>query len=111
VIGNRVSEMGTLMELVEVKQVYDNGEMDIRTRGIKIFRVLELVKSIPDKLYSGAIVNYPQNHSNGNRLLMDKVISGIRQLHTILKVNKSFQKSDDQLWSYDVAHHAGLSFK
>ena len=109
VIGNRVSEMGTLMELVEVKEVYDNGEMDIRTRGIKIFRVLELVKSIPDKLYSGAIVNYPQNHSNGNRLLMDKVISGIRQLHTILKVNKSFQKKDDQLWSYDVAHHAGLS--
>jgi uncharacterized protein len=109
VINNRVSEMGTLMELVEIKEVYENGEMDISTRGIKVFRILELVKSIPNKLYSGAIVNYPENYSNGNRVLMEKVIAGIRQLHTILKVNKAFTKADIDLWSYEVAHHAGLS--
>jgi Lon protease-like protein len=101
--------MGTLVELVEIKETYDNGEMDIRTRGVKVFRILELVKSIPDKLYGGAIVNYPVNHPNGNRALMEKVIAGIRQLHTILKVNKSFNKTDTDLWSYEVAHHAGLS--
>ena len=33
-----------------IKEVYDNGEMDIKTRGVKLFRILELVKSIPDKL-------------------------------------------------------------
>ena len=109
VINDKLSEMGTLVELVEIKETYDNGEMDIRTRGVKVFRILELVKSIPDKLYGGAIVNYPVNHSNGNRVLMEKVIAGIRQLHTILKVNKTFSKTDSGLWSYEVAHHAGLS--
>lgn len=109
VIDNKISEMGTLMELVEITQVYENGEMDIKTRGIKIFRMLEMVKTIPDKLYSGAIVNYPENRDNGNRLLMQKVIAAIRQLHTILKVNKDFKKPDEDLWSYEVAHHAGLS--
>ena len=109
VINDKLSEMGTLVELVEIKETYDNGEMDIRTRGVKVFRILELVKSIPDKLYGGAIVNYPVNHSNGNRALMQKVIAGIRQLHTILKVNKTFNKTDKDLWSYEVAHHAGLS--
>lgn len=109
VINDKLSEMGTLVELVEIKETYDNGEMDIRTRGVKVFRILELVKSIPDKLYGGAIVNYPVNHSNGNRALMQKVIAGIRQLHTILKVNKTFNKTDTDLWSYEVAHHAGLS--
>lgn len=109
VINNKVSEMGTLMELVEITEVYDNGEMDIKTKGTKVFRVLEILKSVPDKLYSGAIVNYPENYANGNRILMEKVIAGIRQLHTILKVNKAFNKSDDELWSYEVAHHAGLS--
>lgn len=109
VINNRVNEMGTLMELVEITQIYDNGEMDIKTRGTKVFRVLELVKSIPDKLYSGAIVNYPGNYFDGNRILMEKVIAGIRQLHAILKVNKTFQRPDGELWSYEVAHHAGLS--
>ncbi len=109
VINNKVSEMGTLVELVEITEVYDNGEMDIKTKGTKVFRVLEILKSVPDKLYSGAIVNYPENYANGNRVLMEKVIAGIRQLHTILKINKAFNKMDDELWSYEVAHHAGLS--
>lgn len=109
VVSNQVAEMGTLVELMEITQVYENGEMDIKTRGIKVFRILEIVKQVPDKLYSGAIVNYPENNGNGNRALMEKVIAGIRQLHTILKVNKAFKKPDDDLWSYDVAHHAGLS--
>jgi Lon protease-like protein len=109
VIGGQVSETGTLMELVEIKEVYENGEMDIRTKGVKVFRILELVKSVPDKLYGGAIVNYLEDFDNGNKTLMKKVVAGIRELHSILKVNKEFKKSDEALCSYDLAHHAGLS--
>lgn len=111
VIDNKVNEMGTLVEITEITKVYDNGEMDIKTKGLKVFRILEVVKEIPDKLFSGAIVNYPHNTHRGNRELMQKVINGIRQLHTILKVSKTFKKPDDELWSYEVAHHAGLSLK
>ena len=109
VINDKMTEMGTLMELVEITETYDNGEMDIKTRGIKVFRILEIFKIVPDKLYSGAIVNYPENFANGNYILMEKVLAGIRQLHTILKVNKAFKKVDIDLDSYEVAHHAGLS--
>lgn len=111
VINNNVNEMGTLTELVEISKVHDNGEMDIKTRGVKVFRMLELVKSIPDKLYSGAIVNYPENQTKGSPVLMGKIMAGIRQLHAILKVNKEFSKSEQDLSSYEVAHHAGLSLK
>jgi Lon protease-like protein len=109
VIDNKVNEMGTLVELVEISKVYANGEMDIKTKGLKVFRMLELVKSIPDKLYSGAIVNYPENHTKGNEALMKKIMTGIRQLHIILKVTKDFGKASKDLSSYEVAHHAGLS--
>ncbi len=109
VIGGKVSEIGTLVELIEIKEVYENGEMDIKTRGVKVFRILELVKSLPDKLYGGAIVSYLENFDNGNRILMKKVVEGIRELHSILKVSKVFKQPDEALWSYDVAHHAGLS--
>jgi len=111
VINNNVNEMGTLTELVEISKVHDNGEMDIKTKGVKVFRMLELVKSIPDKLYSGAIVNYPENQTKGSPVLMGKIMAGIRQLHAILKVNKEFSKSEQDLSSYEVAHHAGLSLK
>lgn len=111
VINNKVSEMGTLMELVEITEVYDNGEMDIKTKGLQVFRILEVIKTLPDKLYSGAIVNYPDNEEKGNRALMINVIKAIRELHNILKVTKDFKKPDEELWSYDIAHHAGMSLE
>ena len=111
VINSKVNEMGTLMQLAEITKLYDNGEMDIKTKGLAVFRILEVVKAIPDKLYSGAIVNYPDNKENGNRTLMTGVVKAIRELHNILKVSKDFKKPDEELWSYDVAHHAGLSLE
>lgn len=111
VINNKMNEMGTLMEIKEISRLHDNGEMDIKTKGIKVFRILEVVKEVPDKLYSGAIVNYPDNQEQGNRALMTSVVKAIRELHTVLKVSKEFKKPDEELWSYDVAHHAGLSLE
>jgi hypothetical protein len=109
VIGNNMNELGTLVEITEVSKMYDNGEIDIKTNGKKIFRILEVIKEIPGKLYGGAIVNYPKNVEFGNRLLMKKVIKSIRELHKLLKVSNKFNKPEEDLWSYDVAHHAGLS--
>ena len=109
VIDDKISEMGTLMHVLEISREYEDGKMDIITRGVKIFRMLELIKELPDKLYSGAIVHYPVNHQKGKRNLMQAVIEGIRALHKLLKAEKDFKKEDEDLWSYDVAHHAGLS--
>ena len=112
VIEKKLGELGTLVKVVEVSKEYEGGEMDIRTQGTKVFRILELVKEIPDKLYSGAIVNYPHNREDlGKQDLMQRVIFGIRELHRLLQVKKEFRKPDDLLLSYDVAHHAGLSIE
>jgi len=112
VIDNKLSEMGTLVKIIELVKVYDNGEMDIRTEGIRIFRVLEMIKTIPDKLFSGAIVNYPENMEGpGKRELMQKVVNAIRELHRLLNITKDFHKPDADLAAYDIAHHAGLSLQ
>lgn len=109
VINNALQDFGSLVEITEISRVHENGEMDIRTRGGRVFRILEVIKEVPDKLYSGAIVNYPDNLERGNIDLMRKVMAGIRELHQVLNVSKDFQKSDEELKSYDVAHHIGLS--
>lgn len=111
VIDNRLQEYGSLVEISELTRVHENGEMDIKTKGIKIFRILEVIKEVPDKLYSGAIVTYPDNYESGNPEVMRKVMSGIRELHQLLKVSKDFIKEDDKIKSYDVAHHIGLSLE
>ena len=57
VLQTKLEEYGTLMEITELVKEYDNGEMDIRTRGTKVFRVLEVVKDLPEKQFSGAILD------------------------------------------------------
>ena len=109
VVNKELKELGTLVEVKEVKKLYDDGQMDITTKGVKVFKVLELIKEVPEKLYSGAIVTYPGNEDDGNRLLMQKVVKGIKELHRQLQVTKDFKKPEDELNAFDVAHHMGLN--
>ena len=111
VIDNKVQDYGTLVRITEVTTVHDNGEMDIKTRGEQVFKILEIIKEIPDKLYCGAIVNYPVNTEQGNPEVMRRLVDSIRELHKLLNVNKDFSKADSELQSYDVAHHIGLSLQ
>ena len=111
VIENKVQDFGTMVEVKELSKLHENGEMDIKTKGVKVFRILEIIKDVPEKLYSGAIVTYPDNFEKGNPDLMSKVMSNIRDLHKLLKINKEFKKEDAAITCYDVAHHIGLSLE
>ncbi|MBS1654823.1 MAG: LON peptidase substrate-binding domain-containing protein, partial [Bacteroidetes bacterium] len=111
VINNHVQDYGSLVEITEISAVDEKGEMDIKTKGSMVFRILEVIKEIPDKLYSGAIVNYPDNLEQGNPDVMRKVMSSIRELHRLLNVSKEFKKADDEMKTYDVAHHIGMSLE
>ena len=104
-----MQDYGTLMEISELAALHENGEMDIKTKGVRVFRILEVITEVPDKLYSGAIVNYPESYEQGNPELMRKVMNSIRDLHQLLKVDKDFKKEDASLRAYDVAHHIGMS--
>lgn len=111
VIDNKIQDYGTLIRIDEITTTHENGEMDIKTTGEKVFRVLEVIKDVPEKLYSGAIVTYPDNYEKGNPELMRRVINSIKELHRLLNVQKDFKKDEEQLKAYDVAHHIGLSLQ
>ena len=111
VIENQVQDYGSVAEIIELSKLHDNGEMDIKTKGVKVFRILEIIKDVPEKLYSGAIVTYPDNHEKGSPAVMRKVMSSIRDLHKLLKVTKEFKKEEEEMTCYDVAHHIGLSLE
>ncbi len=111
VINNEVKEMGTVVEISAISKRYEDGKMDITTKGLATFKILEIVKELPDKLYKGAIVTYPHNNMSGSLSLMKKIIEGIREIHERLNIKKDFIKPDDALVSYDVAHHAGMAIE
>ena len=111
VIDNKVQEYGSVVEIVEIAKQYEGGEMDIKTKGLKVFRILEIIKDVPDKLYSGAIVNYPDSNNNGKSDLMRKILDDVRHLHSLLQVSKDFKKEDNELTTFEVAHHIGLTLQ
>src|ERR1700759_234565 len=61
VLKNKISETGTLVQVKEIVKQYEDGRMDITTEGKSLYRVLEIIDSIPAKLYSGAIVKHLSN--------------------------------------------------
>lgn len=111
IIDDKLQDFGTLVQVTEITNRHPNGELDIKTKGDKVFRILEIIKEIPDKLYCGAIVNYPANNESSSEKIMALLLNSIRQLHKLLNISKDFNKADNELNSYDVAHHIGLSLQ
>jgi Lon protease-like protein len=109
VLDKKMQEYGTIVEILSIAKEYEGGEMDIHTRGVAVFRLLELVREIPDKLYSGAIVSYPENDTTHDKAVMKRLMSKVRELHRLLQINKEFGRPDEALDSYAIAHHVGLT--
>jgi len=111
VVNGKISDIGTLVEIIEITTNYENGEMDIKTKGLTVFHVLEIIQEIPEKLYSGAIVSYPRNEVRPRPEMMKKIIVDVALLHKLLAVKKEIIADGRELLSYDFAHHIGMSIE
>lgn len=110
VLNKKVQEFGTLVEVKELVNETETGEMDIKTQGVSIFRILERVRSVPDKLYSGAIVNHPENiMDEGDSQLSKLILDEVRRLYELLNVEEKFPDSSNKVLSYSIAHYIGLT--
>jgi Lon protease-like protein len=107
----KIREFGCLISIREIVKTYPDGEMDIQTTGESVFRILEIIDTVPDKLYSGAIVDYPDNHLQGKADLMNALIVKMRDFHQKMDLRKDFSVKDEELTAYDIAHHSGLSIE
>lgn len=110
VIEGKLQEFGTLVYIKEVEKKYEDGRMDIRTQGDSVFKILEVTKDIPDKLYSGAIVaELPPVEVNISQKLSDVITSEVLRLFKLFSdtgVDMAKLKMDS---SFDIAHKIGLS--
>jgi hypothetical protein len=111
VVQEKVGEMGTLVEIVEVTKTYDNGEMDIKTKGARVFKVLEWMPKSEERLYDAAIVEYPSNDMAGSPALTNNLLEGLRRMHNLLELGKKLPETREDTLCYDFAHMAGLSLE
>jgi Lon protease-like protein len=108
-VNNKI-EFGTEVEILKVEKVYEDGRMDIRTRGTEIFEIVEYHDTWNDKLYAGGVVKYLEND-------FDHTYEGREQMFTLASELFSWLHMSDKLRlsensnSYTIAHKIGLNLE
>ena len=109
VFNDLINEYGTEMEITEIVKTYENGEMDIATRGLKVFRIIEVLKEVPEKLYSAAVVFEIENSDMDTEHLNPALADLVKKLHKTLGIEFDVYQKFQKPLSFDLAHYVALS--
>ncbi|HMQ47179.1 MAG TPA: LON peptidase substrate-binding domain-containing protein [Saprospiraceae bacterium] len=107
-INGKVMEFGTEIRLKSIEKQYPDGEMDIITEGIGVFRINEFFLRSPGKLYAAAKVVRLQLDQKGQALHYDEIAELVEELFGLLRISKSPPTQKVQWSTYDIGHHIGL---
>jgi len=104
----RVLEFGTEMQITKLEKTYEGGEMDIVVKGLGVFRILDIVKEVPGKLYMGAVVNELENKPIQHGPTKGRLVAVVEELFKLLDVDKEIDSKGDASYSYALGHMVGF---
>lgn len=103
-------EYGTEVQLVEVVNTYDGGEMDVVCVARQVFRVLSFQPQMEEKLYPGGQVELLEYDFICPSKYKAEVVNKIRQLYAIMELpNVAIDLGKYN--SFVLAHKIGLSYE
>ena len=110
-INKKIMPIGTELRLLSIEKRYDNGELDIKTIGIGVFKTEEFFSKAPDKLYPGADIKRLPLTDDSDLILNEKILTKIEELFEVLKISRKTPKSPSLFRIFDVAHFIGLNIE
>ncbi|TGE24467.1 peptidase [Hymenobacter aquaticus] len=108
-LNEGVSDLGTEMRLLGIDKQYDNGELDIRTKAVGVFRIREFYRQAPGKLYAAGTIDDVADDPEQDPELKARITEYVQQLYTALGLRKLFVDLPAAYRVYDIAHNLGLS--
>lgn len=103
IVKGETSPIGMMVTVIEVKEKFADGKMYITIRGEKVFHLIETIDSLPDKMYKGAVVKYPQNDMRGLPALLEKVLILLERMYALSKMYYPIESNVHNIKSYDIA--------
>ena len=103
-------QYGVEVQLVEVVNTYENGEMDVVCVARQVFKVLTFDNEMDGKLYAGGIVEFLESDNDAETSYRKLVFDKIKKLYQLMSIqfpSTPFEKFN----SYAFAHKMGLSFE
>jgi len=83
--------------------------MDVKTRGIGIFKIHEFFPKGQNKLYATAEIEKMEFESKGDVFVSAEILDKTEQLYKMLKINKPLPENPKDLNIYAIAHDIGMS--
>jgi len=110
-INDKVMPIGTELELLDIEKQHPNGELDVKTKGIGLFKVEEYYSQAPNKLYPGADISRLLLDDKFDISLNEDILAHVKLLFKHLKIVKKLPKVAANFRIYDIAHYIGLDIK
>ncbi|MHA6248449.1 LON peptidase substrate-binding domain-containing protein [Pontibacter sp. CAU 1760] len=110
-IDQSVGTFGTEMEILDIEKKYENGEMDIRTKGVHVFKIIHFDKMAPGRLYAGGEVEEMPSILNEDIVVKTKITEALRVLYDSLGLTRLFDDLPANYISFDIAHNLGLTLE
>ena len=111
-INNKLAGYGTEVRVITLHQRYDDGRMDVKTQGLRVFRLAEFQNPLPGKLYAGGSVQFvvPSPDSTPNQFLAS-LLSRLERLYDLLQIETDYDPDKATDFSYRISHKVGLSIE
>jgi len=108
-IDSKQLRYGTMASLERIVKTYPDGRMDIKTKGLDVFKIEQYHKSFNDKLYPGADVSYIKGNVTSDPVAVTIMTKMMEQLYEFMKIKKDIPKPTEHNFSFAIGHHIGLS--
>lgn len=97
---------GTEVSVLEVSNMYEDGRMDIKTKGLRVFRILDFRNPLADRLYAGGEVVFLENNPSFDPLVFSEYKDLLKQMLPLLGLKDDLDLIE--LDSFTYSHKIGL---
>ncbi len=108
-INNGIA-FGTEVQLVEIVNSYETGEMDVTCVARQVFRILSFENEMAGKLYAGGEIEFLDNVNDADKAMKNEVLHKLHELYKLMDVPFT-PLPVEKFSSYVLAHKMGLSFE
>jgi Lon protease-like protein len=106
-INNKLPGYGTEMHVTTLHKRYDDGRMDVKSKGLGVFRLVNFENPVAGKLYAGGEVELV-DPDDGFSAHVDVLAERVERLYGLLQIETDYDPIVEN-FSYRVAHKVGLS--
>ncbi len=112
--NENMQEYGTEAEVTSIEKIYPDGRMDVKLKGLRVFRIIDFFEKAENAQYPAGIVSFEHEfiqyplHEVAEEGISKKLKEILTELSRVLDVSKNLIPSRPQNMSFSIAHYLGM---